>query len=134
MKLNEGWNERYFRAYNTASNLINTKGHIFQQTFFDTIMANKDEPFSQKWIVADVSHIDDTEHMEMTDINMYYVVSDFSNKLNIADTIRTRSDSTGMEWKKSLKIKGVHKFQAVAYLLDNNSVEMDTSHFTVIVK
>ena len=126
--------ERYFRTYDTAGNLMNTKGQIFQQTFFDTIVANKGVPFSQEWVVADISHIDDTKHMEMNDINMYYVISDLSGKLNITDTIRTRSDSTGMEWRKSLKIKGAHKFQAVAYLLDNNNIEMDTSHFTVMIK
>ena len=116
---------RYLRKYDVSGDLISKNGRIFQETFHREIDANVGDTFTQSWITPDLSHL------KQVDVDQYYVVSTLTSNENYQDTIYTESDSTVTRWHSSLKEIGVYEIQAIAYLVESDHVETDTSTFKV---
>ncbi|RDC62769.1 toxin-antitoxin system YwqK family antitoxin [Adhaeribacter pallidiroseus] len=118
----------YFREYDINGNLLQQKGRLFQATFKKTIIAKQNKAFSQVWIIPDASHL------KQLKIKQYCVVTNLSDNSRPRDTVYSNPDSTMTMWSSKIAKTGEYRLQAVVYLLENGTMETDTSNFTVKVE
>ncbi|WP_084373889.1 toxin-antitoxin system YwqK family antitoxin [Reichenbachiella faecimaris] len=111
----------YQRNYDLEGNLTSKRGRLFLTKFYDSIRGTRNEEIEQAWLTPAPSGVDQIQ------VEQHFVIYGQESK----DTIYIHSDSLVTRWNKVFPEIGIYEFEAVAYLIEGNNIETDTSKFTV---
>lgn len=111
----------YQRKYDVEGNLTSKRGRLFLAKFNDPINGTSKEPIEQAWLTPAPSGT------EQINVEQHFVIYG----LNTKDTVYIHPDSLVTRWTKILPETGTYEYEAVAYLVEGDKIETDTSKFTV---